>query len=79
MRNANSQVFRCLENLRTMWDGMAQEVFYAQVRLDQAVTNDTLQSVQNLIECMQYAKTEYNRCNEDVNSKIASIRLSNDT
>lgn len=79
LRNAKDQVYRCLEQLSTMWEGMAQFAFNAQTRVDHMVLMGLLGNLSNLIECMEYAKSEYIRCNEDVNSKIASIRLSNDT
>lgn len=79
LRNAKDQVYRCLEQLNTMWDGMAKFAFNAQTQKDRMELLGLLNNLNNLIECMEYAKAEYIRCNEDVNSKIASIRLSNDT
>lgn len=79
LTNAMDQVYRCLETLNGMWDGVANALFIAQTRKDHAVTNELIKNLNNLVECMEYARNEYNKCNEDVNSKIASIRLSNDT
>lgn len=76
---AKDQVYRCLETLNTMWDGIANTVFTMQTRRDEAVLREMINNLNNLIECMEYAKSEYEKCTEDVNSKIASIRLSNDT
>ena len=76
---AKTQVYRCLENLNTMWDGTANTVFMAQTRIDEAVLQGLINNLDNLIDCMEYAKREYERCTEEVNSKIAAIRLSNDT
>ncbi len=79
LRMAKDQVYRCLEQLNTMWEGMAKLTFNNQTRVDEMVLMSLLANLNNLIECMEYAKSEYIRCNEDVNSKIASIRLSGDT
>lgn len=79
LRNAKDQVYRCLQQLNSMWEGKAQMVFNNQTRIDEMIMMSLCANINNLIECMQYAKSEYIRCNEDVNSKIASIRLSNDT
>lgn len=79
LRMAKDQVYRCLEQLNGMWEGVAKMSFNAQTRIDEMVLMSLLANLSNLIECMEYAKSEYNRCNEDVNSKIASIRLSGDT
>lgn len=76
LRAAKDQVYRCLEQLNTMWDGIAKMTFQAQTIMDEQVLAGLLANLDNLIACMEYAKSEYNRCNEDVNSKINSIRLS---
>jgi len=79
LRAAKDQVYRCLKQLNTMWDGMAKMTFSMQTRMDEMVLTGLLGNLNNLIECMEYAKSEYVQCNEDVNSKIASIRLSGDS
>lgn len=76
---AKDQVYRCLETLNTMWDGTANTIFMAQTRIDQMVLQGLIRNLNELIECMEYAHSEYEKCNDSVNSKIASIRLSNDT
>lgn len=77
--SAKTQVYRCLESLNTMWDGIAHMVFVNQTRMDEMVLQSLIASLNNLIECMEFAQNEYERCTDEVNSKIASIRLSNDT
>ena len=76
---AKSQVYRCLENLNSMWEGASQYIFINQTRIDEMVLQDLINNLNNLIACMQYAKSEYEKCTDEVNSKIANIRLSNDT
>ena len=77
--SAKDQVYRCLETLNTMWDGTANTIFIGQTRIDQMVFQSLINNLNELIECMEYAHSQYEKCNDDVNSKIASIRLSNDT
>lgn len=79
LMKAKEQVYGHLEELSSMWEGSAKKSFVAQTNTDQAVLNALLANLNHLIECMEYAKSEYVRCHEDVNSKIASIRLSGDT
>lgn len=79
LSNSMNQVYRCLEALNTMWDGSANAAFVNQTRMDQILLTDLIKNLNDLVECMEYARGEYNRCNEDVNYKIAGIRLSNDT
>jgi uncharacterized protein YukE len=76
---AKNQVYRRLESLNSMWEGAAQYIFINQTRIDETVLQGLINNLNNLIECMQYAKSEYERCNDEVNSKIAGIRLANDT
>lgn len=76
---AKDQVYRCLETLNTMWDGTANTIFMMQTRVDQSVLQGLIRNLNELIECMEYAHNQYEKCNDDVNSKISSIRLSNDT
>ena len=75
---AKNQVYRCLESLHAMWEGAAQYIFINQTRIDETVLQGLVNNLNNLIECMQYAKSEYEKCTDEVNSKIAGIRLSND-
>lgn len=76
---AKDQVYRCLENLNGMWEGAAQMTFTLQTRMDYMFFQGLISNLNNLIECMEYAKSEYEKCNSEVNDKIASIRLSGDT
>lgn len=76
---AKDQVYRCLENLNGMWEGVAQMTFTMQTRMDYMFFQGLINNLNNLIECMEYAKSEYEKCHSEVNDKIASIRLSGDT
>lgn len=75
---AKDRVYQCLENLDSMWTGIAKEVFKTQVRTDAAVFLSLISNLNNMIDCMTYARTEYEKCNDEVESKIARIRLAND-
>ena len=75
---AKNQMYRCLENLNSMWVGVAHDVFINQSRSDEVVLQSLLSNLQNLVECMQNSQLEYERCREEVNNKIASIRLWNE-
>lgn len=72
---AQQQIYRCLENLKAMWQGPAQMRFYAQTQIDQATLRGLMGNLENLVQCMEYAKNEYNRCSNEVQEKIAAIRL----
>lgn len=76
LNRAQDQIYRCLENLRSMWQGPAQMTFYVQTQIDRAALQGLVRNLNNLVECMEYAKTEYDRCGDEVLEKIAAIRLS---
>ena len=76
LNRAQEQIYGCLENLRAMWQGPAQSAYYIQTQNDQAALQGLMRNVNNLIGCMEYAKSEYDRCGDEVLDKIASIRLS---
>lgn len=60
-----------------MWQGPAQTAFYLQTQIDQAALMGLMQNLNNLVECMEYAKAEYERCGGEVQEKVAAICLSN--
>lgn len=76
---AKDRVYQCLNRLDSMWEGSAKNVFKNQIRVDAMVFLSLISNLNNMIDCMSYAKTEYEKCSEEVDSKIARIRLSNDT
>lgn len=79
LTQAKELIYAQLEELNSMWDGPAKKTFTVQAYRDQLTLNALLNNLNHLIECMEYAKSEYIRCHEDVNRKIASVRLSGDT
>ena len=79
LKSAQKNVFTCLEQLSTMWDGQAHSKFQYQVLLDNNRLTKMMNEINNLIECMQYAKQEYEKCHDTVYDKISGLRLSSDT
>lgn len=74
---AQERIYGSLETLRSMWQGPAQMAFYSQTRTDRVALQGLMRNLKNLIECMEYAKAEYNRCGDEVQERIAAIWLSN--
>ena len=79
LANSKQQVFRCMENINTMWEGAAHDKFLQQVLLDSLMLNELIGNIGHLVECMEHAKDEYGKCSDAVAQKISAIRLSNDT
>lgn len=78
LKAAQTQVLRSLLEVDSMWEGAANQAFVAQIQVDARMLQELLKSIKNLIECLEYAKEQYNNCTEDVNSKIAALRMSGD-
>jgi len=79
LKSARDNVFSCLEQLSTMWEGKAHFQFQNQVLMDSNRLYSLMKEIQNLIDCMQYARQEYDKCHDTVWDKINSLRLSSDT
>lgn len=62
-----------MAELDSMWDGPANKVFMAQFGQDVQYAQELCDIVQKLAECMEYAKKQYDICDREVSSLIASI------
>lgn len=76
---ARDKVISCLNNLNSMWDGAANAAFVRQVFSDNLMLTRMISNLRNLVECLEYAHSEYVHCDEEVKQKIASLRMSGDT
>lgn len=65
---------RILE-LGAMWEGPAHESFNAQFQNDYMALQTLYKTLEELIQCMEYAKFEYQKCEDSVSSAIAAIRI----
>lgn len=61
--------------LSSMWSGRANAVFQQQFALDMEFMNDFADVLEQLISCMEYAKKEYDRCENEVEDLVASIHI----
>lgn len=62
-----------MRQLDGMWDGPANEAFMQQFALDEQYAQELCSMVQKLIECMEYAKKQYDLCENEVSSLVSSI------
>lgn len=61
--------------LSAMWSGRANAAFRQQFALDMEFMNEVADVLEKLISCMEFAKKEYDRCENDVEDLVASIRI----
>ncbi|MDE7028753.1 MAG: WXG100 family type VII secretion target [Lachnospiraceae bacterium] len=62
-----------MAELDSMWDGPANEAFMVQFGQDTQYAQELCSMVQKLTECMEYARTQYDICDNEVSSLVASI------
>lgn len=69
------KMYEAVRVLDGMWDGPANQAFNVQFNSDRNDMLELCNIVQKIIDCMEYAKKEYNSCEADVGSIVASIAI----
>ena len=69
------KMYDAVRVLDSMWDGPANQAFNVQFNSDRNDMLELCNTVQKIIDCMEYAKKEYNSCEADVGSIVASIAI----
>ena len=67
------KIFDEIIDLDTMWDGPANQAFMEQFARDTIYAHEICQTLQNLVECMTYAKGQYDTCENEISSIVSSI------
>lgn len=75
IRHDMQRMYEAVRVLDTMWDGPANAAFNVQFNKDHTDMNALCDTVQKIIDCMSYAKGEYNACEHDVSAIIAAISV----
>ena len=75
IRTDMDKMYDAVRVLDSMWDGPANEAFNVQFNSDRNDMLELCNVVQKIIDCMEYAKKEYNSCEADVGSIVASIAI----
>lgn len=76
--SANAQLeemFNRVKELDTMWDGPANSEFNLQFSNDYENAKNICKTVESLLECMEFAKNEYNSCENEVNTIVSAISI----
>lgn len=68
-------MFEQIQELDQKWDGPANEAFQAQFNADHARMEELHSELRRLISCMEYARAQYDQCEDEVYQAIASIPL----
>lgn len=69
------EMFDQVTELDAMWDGPANQEFNRQFGIDYKNAGNLCNTVESLIGCMEYARDQYNMCENEVNSVVSSISV----
>lgn len=70
-----SDVYEAIAKLDTMWEGPANLEFIKQFQKDYESMEELCEVIQNIIDCLVYARDAYEKCDKEVNSIVSSIRV----
>ena len=73
--NTSKNLYAALEALDGMWVGAAHDTFAAQYLADQEVLGKMQQTIMNVIKGLENARSEYDRCEENVSAEIKKIAI----
>lgn len=74
-RKQLEDMFTQVAELDTMWDGPSNEAFKTQFHLDYENSKNLCVTVESIIACMEFAKDQYNTCENEVNGIVSSISI----
>lgn len=69
------KMFQSIEELDTMWDGPANEVFNQQFQLDYQFCEEMCGVLRDLIGSLNHAREEYDKCEQNIDSLIRTIQI----
>ena len=69
------KMYDAVKVLDSMWEGEANNMFNQQFASDREAMGDVCKNIQTVIDCMTYAKEQYNTCEGRVGEIVSSIRI----
>ncbi|MBQ7203377.1 MAG: WXG100 family type VII secretion target [Eubacterium sp.] len=75
LNNNLNSMFGEIKELDTMWDGTANDAFNIQFNNDYEMMKDVIKNLRKLIESLEFAKSEYIKCENQVGSAIRALKF----
>jgi uncharacterized protein YukE len=75
MRRTGDDMMNSIHELSAMWEGPAKEVFLVQFQSDYEMLQSMEEAIGGLIKGLEYAREQYDKCENDVSSAIYAIRV----
>jgi len=73
VRTRKNNLLNHMNELDGMWDGPANQEFIRQYQIDDAELSELCDALIRAVDCMEFAKTNYDSCEDEVSQIIASI------
>lgn len=75
VRTSLKSIYTDVAELDAMWDGVANQVFKAQFDADREEFEAMCTMYEELVDKLEIARTEYEKCEAQVNAAIAAIKI----
>lgn len=75
MRRTGEGMMTGVNAMNSMWEGRAKEAFIAQFQSDYQLLSDMMDIIKEMINNLEYAKQQYDMCENSVASVISAIRV----
>ena len=69
------KMFTSVQELDAMWDGPSNEEFNRQFQQDYRMCEEMCGILRELIGSLRHARTEYEKCEQNVDGMIRSLRI----
>ncbi len=69
------EMFQAVKELDGMWSGPAHDAFIEQFQWDYQSSKDMCHILRELIDSLRHAGEEYDKCEQNINSVIGSLRI----
>ena len=64
-----------IQELNTMWQGPSNQAFNTQFKMDCTSFENLCKTIREMIQAMEHAKSEYDKCDNKVNGLVAALRI----
>lgn len=75
LKKGMEDIFLDISEMDAMWDGEANSAFNQQFGIDHQMMNDMFGTIRNIIDCYDFAETEYTKCEDEVSGIVHSIKI----
>lgn len=75
LRKNKDKMVQEIEQLNSMWSGTANQMFTKQFTSDCISFDSLCRTIEEMIQAMEHAKTEYEKCDNRVYGIVSAIRI----